>query len=159
MKTQMRTFQGQFFSRGSHVCLYRGDPATSTRTKPHQITLAGKLFLSLLLACLSLRVVDAQQAPVSGPAKIEVELVTLRDGGLYPSKIKRTAGKVLLIVKNRSHSNQMQLGVTRSDGSVIAAVEAITALSQDYFLDLPAGEYTLKESGHPGWTPLTIVTH
>lgn len=111
----------------------------------------------LILACFWTVLGQSQTAPNVG--KVEVELVTLRDGGFYPSTITRSAGKFLLIVKNRSHSHQVQYGVTRSDAAVVAPVETVIAISRDYILDLPAGTYLLRESSHPNWTPLTVVTH
>jgi len=91
--------------------------------------------------------------------KIESELVTLRDGGFYPSKIVRPSGTFFLVVLNRSHANKISLGITGPGASVIAAVEDIVDLKQSYLLELTANTYVLKDSAHPGWTPLTITLH
>ena len=90
----------------------------------------------------------------------DVQIVTLLDGGFYPSKITHAAGvRFLLFVVNRAHTNQMQLGMTRnSDGSVALAQELVTDWNRSYVLNLTADTYVFKEWSHPNWTPLTIVT-
>ena len=66
--------------------------------------------------------------PVMSQHKIEAEVVSLRDGGFFPSTITRPHGKFLLVVKNRSHASEIILGVTRHDGTVIAAAEKVDRL-------------------------------
>jgi len=95
--------------------------------------------------------------PLRSQSKIEAEVVFLVDGGFSPSKITRRPGLFLLVIKNRSHSSQMQLGVTKQDGTVIAATESVVDSNRDYLLDLPASTYVLRDAAHPSWTPLTII--
>src|SRR5580658_8468058 len=75
------------------------------------------------------------------PQKLEVEIVTLRDGGFYPNKITRPAGTFMLLVLNRSHANQIQLGINSSEGTVIAAVEQMTDVTKSYVFPFPADTY------------------
>lgn len=100
-----------------------------------------------------------QVAPVTSQAKIQVEVVTLRDGGFYPSTLIRPAGNFLLVVKNRSHATEVELGIARSDATVVVAAEQVITINRDYILDLPGGTYTLRDSSHPKWVPLSIITH
>jgi len=95
----------------------------------------------------------------SATAKIEVEVVTLRDGGFYPNKITRPAGQFVLLVINRSHAVEPQFGITNSAASAIAAVESVAGVYKGYILQLAADTYLLSDSSHPSWSKLTIVTH
>jgi hypothetical protein len=96
---------------------------------------------------------------VGAQQKIETEVVTLRDGGFYPSKITRPAGTFLLVVLNRSHANSVSPGITGPGASVVVGVASMLDLKQSFLLTLSANSYTLTDSAHAAWTPLTIVLH
>jgi hypothetical protein len=131
----------------------------TTGVRMMQISVRHKLITRIQATCAACLLFFLGASTIVAQNKLEVEIVTLRDGGFYPSKITRPAGKFLLVVKNRSHAKQVQLGITRSDTTVIASVQQVIDLTQDYSLDLPAATHTLKDSAHPSWIPLTIVTH
>jgi hypothetical protein len=97
----------------------------------------------------------ARISPAQG--KMEAELVTIRDGGFVPARVTRPAGPFLLVVKNRTRESEVDLSLVRQDGTVINAIEKVTAVDRDYMLTLPASTYVLKDSAHPSWTSLTIV--
>jgi hypothetical protein len=90
--------------------------------------------------------------------KLEAEVVSLRNGGFSPAKITRPAGQqFLLVIKNRAGTDQMTLSIAHNNGLSVEASATIKDLDQDYLLNLTAGTYTLTDSSHPKWTPLTIV--
>jgi hypothetical protein len=126
--------------------------------KPHSVPTMQAIRCACVTLCfllLDARGIQAQQT--ISQSKLEAELVILRDGGFYPPTITRPAGNFILLVKNRSHANQVQLSLTRSDASVIAASEQVNDINKAYVLVLTAGTYTLQDSAHPSWGQLTIV--
>jgi hypothetical protein len=94
---------------------------------------------------------------LSAQQKIPIAVVSLRDGGFFPQKITCSSGKLLLVVKNKSQADNIILGMARTDGLTAIPAAATPQLSQDYVLTLGSGTYTLTDSAHPKWTPLTLI--
>jgi hypothetical protein len=135
------------------------------RRRPTRTLAVGRLLGTFTNIAAAILVSSSLGAQTSAPApvvtlKLEVEVVTLRDGGFYPDNLTRPAGKFVLVVINRSHATQPQFGITSSSSAaVVAAVEQVLDISKVYPLELAAGTYVLKDSTHPKWGMLTIVTH
>jgi len=113
-----------------------------------------KVIHSLILLC---GVAMLPCAHLNGQEKIKAEVVFLRDGGFFPNTIQRRPGKFLLIVKHRSSASEISLGIVRSDKKVMIANSKELASSRDFVLELGVGDYTVADSNHPDWTPLTIT--
>ena len=80
-------------------------------------------------------------------------LITVRQNGFEPSEIMRTAGRVFLIVQNRSGFQNVQLRLDPSEGPRLYDV-AVPRSMLDWVqvVDLQRGDYTLTDAYHPDWS-------
>ena len=95
---------------------------------------------------------DAIESEPQSRERVEVELITLRRNGFEPSEIRRPQGSFVLGVDNRSGIEGVELRLERLAGGRLPALQTrARKLSWRELVDLPAGEYVLKEANHPEW--------
>ena len=110
---------------------------------------------SVLIAFAAMLISSGVRADQSN---LQEELIFFRDGGFAPAQIHRPAGPFLLAIVNRSKVSAMALRLVRqADDSVVVAATPSGALTQRNLLNLASGVHVMSETGHPGWTPLTIT--
>ncbi len=104
------------------------------------------------------------KAPVSpqgnsAQLRIESALITLRTFGFEPNDITRPAGRLLLIVDNRSGSPEMLLRIDRVAGARLREVRIPHKILDWYdILDMTPGQYVLSEANHPDWICHITIT-
>ena len=92
--------------------------------------------------------------PLSPPLTTAIGsvLITVRQNGFEPSEIMRAAGRVFLVVQNRSGFQNVQLRLDRNGGGLLYDV-AIPRSKLDWVqvVDLQPGGYGLTDAYHPDW--------
>lgn len=88
-----------------------------------------------------------------------VELIIVKAYGFEPRQITRPQGLFLFAVGDRSGLEMISLRLDRADGSLVRQMD-IYASSPDWHdtLDLPAGDYVLREAGNPQWRCQITIT-
>jgi|SRR5215213_8971447 len=132
----------------------------------------------ILLACASAGLVvgafsksasprrEASAPPTSGAApswrvtpqtilpgeRLRGEIVAIRPWGFEPEEIIRPQGRFLLRVDNRSGLNAVSLMIDSESGTRLRA-ETVPRTKLDWreIVDLPPGNYLLKEANNPDW--------
>lgn len=102
--------------------------------------------------------------PRQGSSKresVEAEVITILPTGFNPSTITRPHGRFLILIDNRSGSNEIALKLDRVAGHRLRAVRLTKEeLILRQIEDLPPGEYLLTEADHPDWVcRVTITPH
>ena len=94
-------------------------------------------------------------APLSPPTTryIGSVLITIRHNGFEPSEITHAAGRVFLVVQNRSGFQNVQLRLEPKEGPRLYDV-AVPRSKLDWVqvVDLQRGDYTLTDAYHPDWS-------
>lgn len=81
-----------------------------------------------------------------------VELITITPRGFEPSQISRPAGRVMLVINNKSELAETVLRVIREDGTRLREVRLpMNRRSWREAVNLPAGRYRITEANHPIW--------
>lgn len=94
----------------------------------------------------------------------EVELITLTPDGFVPAEIKRTSGKFLLVVDDRSGLTEtfLRLDLATGIGSYVRLKERSVKRIQSNWSEvqiLSTGDYLLTEANHPTWRCKLTVTN
>jgi hypothetical protein len=97
----------------------------------------------------------------SVPARVEVQVVTVRARGFEPSDITRPTGIFLLAVDNRSGLDELLLRLDREAGNRVHE-QRLPRKKPDWrrAFDLTPGRYLLTEANNPDWVcHITITAH
>ena len=95
------------------------------------------------------------------PARVEVQVITVRPRGFEPSDITRPTGVFLLAVDNRSGLDELHLSLDREGGNRVHE-QRVSRKKLDWrgAFDLPPGRYALTEAKNPDWVcTITITPH
>jgi len=95
---------------------------------------------------------EVRSKPKPGGQRIEGEVIALSWTGFEPQEISRSAGPFLLLVNNYSHLPVATLLVERKGKPVRRIVLPAEKRSWSDIVDLPPGNYTLRETNHSHWT-------
>lgn len=89
---------------------------------------------------------------------IKVVLLTLRPEGFEPQEMQLSAGEYLLIAKNRTGLDELNLRLARDNGEHVSQAK-VGARRKDWKqrLKLSPGTYRLTESSHPEWSCRIVV--
>lgn len=92
------------------------------------------------------------------PSHIQVILLTLRAEGFEPAEMPLPAGEYLLVVKNRSGLDEVDVRLVRENGEHMGQTK-VGARNKDWKqrLKLKAGTYLLSEVNHPDWASRIVV--
>jgi hypothetical protein len=95
----------------------------------------------------------------AAPSSIQVEPVTLKPSGFEPNEIRRPASPFVLAVNNRSRLLDVSFKLLREDGHKLHEMKGPKGqVNQRKLLDLPPGNYLLKEVNHPEWTCRIVLS-
>jgi hypothetical protein len=93
-----------------------------------------------------------QAKSTPAPSSIQVERITLRFAGFVPTEIRRPASPFVLAINNRTKLPDVSFQLFREDGHKLHEMKGQKGqLRQMKMIDLPEGNYLLKESNHPDW--------
>ena len=135
-------------SSGKEVSLTKERPEqlSSTETRPGRIAHA-----STGMAAIA--------NPQPADEAVEVEVLTLSAHGFEPAEMRRSQGRFMLAITNRTQENDLSLELNQVTGSRVHSVRMgrgrIRSLSD---LNLPPGEYILSERNHPRWICRLIIS-
>lgn len=91
--------------------------------------------------------------------RAETELITIEPHGFEPAEIRRPQGRFRLGIDNRSGLEGIQLQVETAGRSRVPILKNRNRrLSWREEVDLPPGNYVIKEANHPEWSCLIIIT-
>lgn len=84
--------------------------------------------------------------------KLEVEVITIRSGGFEPDEIVRPHGRFMLAIKNQTGESELSLYLDRLAGNRFHEVRMPKGrIRWNPRLNLPQGDYVLREQNHPEW--------
>jgi hypothetical protein len=109
---------------------------------------------SLIMATATITIA-LPHSPI-GDAQTEekkVELIKIRSAGITPTQITRAAGVCAFAIDNESGVSEITLYLDRADGERVHEIVIPKGVPNwGAEVDLPAGNYTLKEANHPQWS-------
>jgi hypothetical protein len=83
-------------------------------------------------------------------ADMEAEVITITANGLEPSQLRRPAGPFLLRLVNRGRPAEFSFEISRLNGHKLHELKGKKGQQKQLkIIDLPPGEYVLKELNHP----------
>ena len=90
---------------------------------------------------------------------LRVLLVAIRPSGFEPKEITLPAGDYLVVVRNRSGSDEFDLRLERNTGQILREVPA-RRFKRDWkqILQLTPGNYVIRETNHPDWICRITIT-
>jgi len=98
-------------------------------------------------------------ATQTNPQRVETELITLEPHGFEPAEITRPHGRFRLGIDNRSGLENIELQVESVDRSRVPVLKNRNRrLSWREEVDLPPGQYVIRETNHPEWTCQITIT-
>jgi Na+-transporting methylmalonyl-CoA/oxaloacetate decarboxylase gamma subunit len=102
--------------------------------------------------------VKTAQTNDEAPANIQVVLLTLRSEGFEPAELQLAAGEYLLVVRNRTGLDEVDVSLVRENGQHLGQSK-VGARQKDWKqrLKLTPGTYLLNETNHPDWTLRVVV--
>jgi hypothetical protein len=110
-------------------------------------------------AFLSSRPGAGAPAPASGAGRVEAVVITLRPDGFQPAEIKRPKGRFILAINHRAWLPEVALQLDREDGGRAKEVKVHrNKPNWREMVDLPPGQYVLREAGHPDWACRITIT-
>lgn len=81
------------------------------------------------------------------PARLEVELITVRPAGCEPNELIRPKGSFVLMIDDRSGKENLSLVLQRKSGEQFRTVNLNRRKSEWHeVLDLPPGSYVLQDT-------------
>ncbi|MCA1629738.1 MAG: hypothetical protein LC785_14170 [Acidobacteria bacterium] len=129
--------------------------------------LAAKTWLAAPVAAQSAETAETAAAPSAAAtpavvARLESEHITIRPTGFEPTEITRPAGRVLLVVNDRSGLDSLDL---RLDAGALPRLFEVrvprdTKGRREWrqLVLLAPGRYVLTEAGHPEWVCRITIT-
>ena len=108
-------------------------------------------------AAVTVQTITNSGEAISAP--MEVERIRINRNGFEPSAISRPAGKFLLAFDNQAKVDEaVSVEIYRVNGQRLHELKANKGQPrQQRILDLPAGEYVLKEANHPQWNCTILI--
>jgi hypothetical protein len=107
-------------------------------------------------------VFSAQPNASSGqraPSNMEVEVISITRNGFEPSEIRRPAELFLLAVNNQGRPTELSFEICRLNGQKLHEMKGGKGQQrQRKILDLPPGQYVLKELNHPEWSCAIVLS-
>lgn len=93
--------------------------------------------------------------------RVEGEVITVLPTGFQPSQITRPRGQFLILVDNRSDSDDLTLRLISVAGPMLREMKQTREKKiVTHLEDSPPGEYLLTEASHPDWVcRITITPH
>lgn len=86
------------------------------------------------------------------PARLEVELITLRPPGCEPAELIRPKGPFALMIDDRSGKENSSLDLRPESGERVRAINLNRRKSEWYsVVDLPPNRYVLQDPNDPEW--------
>jgi hypothetical protein len=103
-------------------------------------------------ARISGKSITASPQARSGKQRVEGEIIAITSHGFEPTQITRPTGSFLLVVDNRSGLQAITLLLNGDVGLPLRNV-LVRREQRNWsdIVDLPPGNYALKEATHPGW--------
>lgn len=93
------------------------------------------------------------------PANMEVETVSVTPNGFEPSEIHRPATPFLLAINNHGRPAEFSFEIYRVNGQKLHDMQGKKGQQhQRKILDLPPGQYVLKETSHPDWSCRIVLS-
>lgn len=93
------------------------------------------------------------------PAYMEVETVSVTPNGFEPSEIHRPATPFLLAINNHGRPAEFSFELYRVNGEKLHDIQGKKGQQhQRKILDLPPGQYVLKETSHPDWSCKIVLS-
>ena len=132
--------------------MLHGVPIRFSKSDPQKHSLLFLRWLPLALTCCVLAVsAVAQQNP--SKTRVEVETLTLKAHGFVPKQLVRKPGPFVLAINNRSGQKEIAISLSSNRGAGVRALR----ISQERpswrdLLDLPPGDYVIRELSHPAWS-------
>lgn len=95
-------------------------------------------------------------AVIQTEARLETELIAVRQFGFEPAVIKRPAGDFQLYISNRSQFRELSLTLSRVQGNRPSDKVKDMGFKRGQVrwierFNLPPGDYVLTEAGNPEW--------
>ena len=137
---------------------------TSAGTKavappPDNFSNAGAAVSSPTVAKALSQVNQVQAKATPTPVTIEAEPITLKPSGFEPSEIRRTASPFVLAINNRSRLADVSFELFKEDGHKTHDVKGPKGQVHPMkLIDLPPGNYLLKEVNHPEWVCRIVLS-
>jgi len=92
-----------------------------------------------------------ENAPL--PTNIQVETFTVGLDGFAPKRINRRPGPFVLGIDNYTRFRNASFELVREDGSKVHEIKWPSGrVRHRQLINLPRGNYLLKEANHPDWT-------
>jgi hypothetical protein len=132
----------------STVFLWLLEARSSIRVAPRRLGAAAVTVCFLLCGhFLGTGAATAQTAATSVQKAVPIQFLYLAHGGCVPAVTHPPSGQFLLLVRNRSGEQDIQLVLHAADGSAQAA-QALSATQRSWVvrLDLSPGKYTLDSA-------------
>ena len=106
-----------------------------------------------LLTCSALAVsARSWLSSPSAPGQAETVSLTLSARGFEPAQMARPAGRIQLVVENRSGVEGLTLRLKREPGETVQEYQVPAGAAQrSGEVELTAGRYTLMEANQPAW--------
>jgi hypothetical protein len=93
---------------------------------------------------------EPEPLPSPGQEQTTVELITITPRGFEPNSIRRPAGRVILVVVNRSELPTMTLKLLSENGAVLGQTQLPRNRRRWSFpANLPAGRYRVVDASRP----------
>lgn len=101
---------------------------------------------------------EPAQAQQTG-SDIQAEIITITPTGFEPAEITRSAGRVILMVENRTDLEEVTFRLDQDGGAHLREVQ-LPRERPDWseVIDLQPGTYLLTEVAHPDWLCRITVT-
>jgi hypothetical protein len=109
-------------------------------------------------ATATIEPIATAQAGDETSSDIKVVLLTLRSEGFDPAEMQLPEGEYLLIVRNRTGLDEVDVRLAREDGQHLGQSK-VRSRQKDWTqrLKLTPGTYLLTEINHPDWTLRVVV--
>lgn len=123
-----------------------------------------ELYLAGAERAKSLAAIPSPSAPPAAPSQSQAQLsdgivLTLRPQGFEPSAVTRPAGRMVLVINNRSGLRAVSLNLDQEAGARLRTVSMARARRLwGEAVELAPGNYVLTEASHPSWVCNLTVT-
>lgn len=101
---------------------------------------------------------EVTAGPTPATENVEVELITILPSGFEPGELVRPSGSFVLMFDNQSGLQSLDLRLERAGMPRITELRLRRKTDSTTILNLPQGEYQVKEVGHPEWSLKLTLT-
>ena len=133
----------------------------------HAVRSLSSLLIGLLLAfsvyaAFRLKTAQRSAEPEGGLTtaneNVEVELITILPNGFEPGELVRPAGSFVLMFDNQSGLQPLDLRLERAGMPRVTELRLRRKTDSTAILNLPQGEYQVREANHPDWNLKLTLT-